>query len=432
MNRDAGAESASNSVPTQPFAMSDVVVAGGGLIGAAIAWRTAQRGLRVAVVDPDPGSGASHAAAGMIAPVSEATYGEERLLRLCLESTRRFPEFVAELEAATGHAVGLRSGGTLKVAFDADDVRAIEHLHAFHLELGLPATRVTPSEARRIEPGLTPRLRAAIHVPGELSVDGRVLHSALVTAAAGAGVTFVRAKVASVTVENGRAVGVTLADGSVVPGGTVVLALGAYSGDLAGAPPLPVRPVGGQILRLNAHSPDAMPQGSVRALVRGRSVYLVPLAPHPVDAQKRRGAGTVIVGATSEEKGWDSRVTAGAVHDLLREAIEVLPGLAEADFAETLVRFRPGTPDNAPILGPTELPGLVAATGHHRHGVMLTPVTADTIAELLDTGRLPALAEGLGAERFSSEPEVRATSAAQASPEWPRQSADRMHIGGPR
>jgi glycine oxidase len=368
-----------------------VVIAGGGLIGAGIAWRTVQRGLSVTVVDPDPGSGATYAAAGMIAPVSEATYGEDRLLRLCLESTRRYPDFVADLEAATGRDVGLRTAGTLKVGLDADDVRALEHLHAFHTELGLPASRITPGDARRMEPGLTPRLRGAVHVPGDHSIDGRVLHAALVAGAVAAGATFVRERVTGITVQNGRAVGVSLTDGSVVSGGTVVLALGAASGDLPGAPALPVRPVGGQILRLRAHGADAMPHGSLRALVRGKSVYLVPL-----------GDDQVIVGATAEEKGWGSRVTAGGVYELLRDAIEVFPGLAETEFAETLVRFRPGTPDNAPILGQTELPGLVAATGHYRHGVMLTPVTADAIAALLATGTLPEEAEGFGPERFAT------------------------------
>ena len=379
--------------------MIDVVIAGGGLIGAGIAWRCVQSGLSVTVIDPDPGSGASHAAAGMIAPVSEATFGEERLLRLCLESTARYPDFVAELEAVTGGPAGLRTGGTLKVAFDADDMRAIEHLHAFQVELGLPATRITPGEARRMEPGLTTRLRGAIHVPSELSIDGRLLHARLIEAATAGGVTFVHKPVDSLVVEKDQAVGVALADGSVVRGRTVVLAMGAASGTVPGAPALPVRPVGGQIIRLRALRPEDMPAGSIRGLVRGRSVYVVPL-----------GTDQVIIGATSEEKGWESRVTAGGAFDLLRDALDVLPGLAEAELVETIVRFRPGTPDNAPILGPTELPGLVAATGHYRHGVMLTPVTADAIADLLVTGALPEVAQGFGAQRFaetSARPRLR-------------------------
>jgi glycine oxidase ThiO len=368
----------------------DVVIAGGGLIGAGIAWRAIHRGLTVRVVDPDPGSGASYAAGGMLAPVSEASYGEDRLLRLGQESLRRYPEFVAELEKATGHDVGLRTTGTLMVGFDADDMRALDDLHRYHRELGLPAERLTPGEARRLEPGLTPRLRGAVHAASDYSVDGRALHAALLAALPTS--TLVRARVTAVAVQNGRAVGVTLADGSTLRGQTVVLALGAASGDLPGAPALPVRPVGGQILRAWSLDGEPLAERTIRALVRGRHVYLVPI-----------GANGMIIGATSEEKGWHSRVTVGGVFELLRDATEVLPALVEAELTETLVRFRPGTPDNAPILGPTPLPGLVAATGHYRNGVLLTPVTADAIAELLVTGELPAVAAEFTVARFADE-----------------------------
>jgi glycine oxidase len=364
---------------------SDVVIAGGGLIGAAIGWRCVQRGLSVVLVDPAPGSGASRAAGGMLAPVSEATYGEERLLRLCQESLRRYPAFVAELEAVTGHDVGLRTTGTLVVGFDADDMRALDELHRFHQELGLPASRLTAGEARRLEPGLTPRLRGAFHAAGDYSVDGRALHAALLTALPPESV--VRQQVSAIAVARERAVGVILDDGTELRGGAVVLALGAASASLPGAPPLPVRPVGGQILRVRG---EDLLQGTVRALVHGRHVYLVPF-----------GGDGLIIGATSEEKGWQSRVTVGGVFELLRDATEVLPGLAEAELTETLVQFRPGTPDNAPILGLTELPGLVAATGHYRSGVLLTPVTADAIATLLADGRLPEVAQGFDTFRFT-------------------------------
>jgi glycine oxidase len=367
----------------------DVVIAGGGLIGAGIAWRASQRGLTVRVVDPQPGSGASQAAGGMLAPVSEATYGEDRLLRLSQESLRRYPAFVAELQAATGHDVGLRTTGTLMVGFDADDMRALDDLHRYHRELGLPAQRLTPGEARRLEPGLTPRLRGALHAAGDYSVDARALHTALLAALPER--TLVRERVTGIAVHNGRAVGVRLADGSTLPGQTVVVALGAASGDLPGAPPLPVRPVGGQILRARSLDGEPLAERTVRALVRGRHVYLVPI-----------GANGMIIGATSEEKGWHSRVTVGGVYELLRDATEVLPALAEAELTETLVRFRPGTPDNAPILGPTPVPGLVVATGHYRNGVLLTPVTADAIADLLATGTLPAVAAEFTMARFTA------------------------------
>ncbi len=368
----------------------DVVVAGGGLIGASVAWRAAALGLRVAVVDDAPGAGASLAAAGMLAPVSEAAYGEEELLAWSRESVARYPAFLAELAEASGRAVPLCTGGTLVVGFDDDDVRALDELHRFQRELGLAAERVTPREARRREPSLSPRVRGAVAVDGDLAVEPRALHAALLVAAERGDVSFVRARAAALLVESGRAAGLRLADGGEVRGETVVLALGPWSAALPGAPPVPVRPVKGQILRLAG---EPLLDGTVRARVRGRAVYLVPY-----------GDGRLALGATVEEQGFDGRVTAGAVLDLLADAVEVVPGLTELELVETLARWRPGTPDNAPLVGPAELPGLVLATGHHRNGVLLTPVTADAVARLLATGALPPDAEAFSPARFAARP----------------------------
>ena len=368
-------------------AVSDVAVAGGGLIGLGVAWRCAQRGLSVALADDAPGAGASYAAAGMLAPVTEAAYGEEGLLELCRASLARFPAFVAEVEHASGIDVGLRTVGTTVVGFDVDDMAALDELHAFQRELGLVAERVTLREARRREPSLTPRLRGALQVAGDHSVDARALHAGLLAAAQAAGVRIVRSKVEALCVEHGRTTGLRLTEGTTLAAGTVVLALGAWSAALPGVPRLPVRPVKGQILRLRGAA--GLLGGTVRALVRGRQVYLVPYA-----------HDHLIIGATVEEKGFDTTVTAGAVHDLLRDAIEVVPGVTELELVETLARWRPGTPDNAPILGPSATPGLVLATGHYRNGVLLTPVTSDAVAELLVSGNLPELAAPFGVARF--------------------------------
>jgi glycine oxidase len=366
--------------------MSDVAVAGCGLIGLATAWRAAQRGLSVTVVDDSPGTGASAAAAGMLAPVTEAGYREEALLRLGLASVERWPAFAADVERAGGTPIGLRTAGTLVVGFDEDDVRELTALHAYQRELGLDAERLTPREARRREPSLTPRVRGGLLVAGDHSVDGRALHAALLRAAQDAGVRLVRDRVTALRVDGGRATGLETAGGTVAAG-TVVLALGAHSGTLPGVPPLPVRPVKGQILRL-AGAADLL-EGTVRALVRGRQVYLVPYA-----------GDRLIVGATTEDRGFDPTVTAGGVHDLLHDGIDVVPGISELELVETLARWRPGTPDNAPLLGPGPLPGLVLATGHHRNGVLLTPVTAEVTAELLATGVLPEVAAPFTTDRF--------------------------------
>lgn len=365
----------------------DVVIAGGGLIGLGIAWRCAQRGLSVTVVDGAPGTGASYAAAGMLAPVAEAGYGEEQLLELCRASLACFPGFAAELERGSGIDVGLRTVGTCVVGFDADDMAALDVLHSFQRELGLSAERVTARDARRREPALTPRLRGALHMAGDHSVDARALHAALRTVAEAAGVRMVRSKASALWVRHGHAVGLELAQGARVAAHTVVLALGAHSATLPGVPPLPLRPVKGQILRLRGAS--GLLEGTVRALVRGRQVYLVPYA-----------GDHLVVGATVEEKGFDDTVTAGGVHDLLRDAIEVVPGVTELELVETLARPRPGTPDNAPVLGASTMPGLVLACGHYRNGVLLTPVTADAIAALVATGALPELAMPFTIDRF--------------------------------
>jgi len=369
---------------------TDVLVAGGGLIGLAVAWRAALAGLSVRVVDDAPGTGASLAAAGMLAPVTEAAYGEQRLLGLAQASLARYPSFVAELEAASGLAVGLRTAGTLLVGFDADDLVGVAELHAYQRELGLAAERLTPRECRRREPGLSTRVRAGLSVPGDHSVDPRAMHAALLVAAERAGVSLVRARAAGLLVEDGRATGVQLGDGRLAAG-TVVLALGADSARLPGVPAgaVPVRPVKGQILRLRG---APVLEGTVRALVRGRAVYLVPY-----------GGDRLVVGATVEELGFDDRVTAGAVLDLLRDATEVVPGLTELELVETLARFRPGTPDNAPLLGPSVLPGLVLATGHYRNGALLTPVTSDALAELLVSGVLPAVVAPFTTARFARQ-----------------------------
>lgn len=367
--------------------MTDVLVAGGGLVGLSVAWRSAQRGLSVTVVDESPGTGASYAAAGMLAPVTEAAYGEESLLRLCLASLERFPAFVAEVERASGLDVGLRTTGTVVVGFDPDDMAALDELLGYQQELGLPVERLTPRQARRLEPALTPRLRGALHVAGDHSVDGRALHAGLLAAAEAAGVRLVRSQVESVRIEDDRAAGLRLVGGERLDAGTVVVALGARSGSLPGVPPLPVRPVKGQVLRLGGGS--GLLDGTVRALVRGRQVYLVPCAD-----------GRLVVGATVEDRGFDPTVTAGGVHDLLHDAIEVVPGVTELELLETLARWRPGSVDNAPVLGPSGTPGLVLATGHHRNGVLLTPVTGDEVAELLVSGALPELIAPFTIDRF--------------------------------
>jgi glycine oxidase len=365
---------------------ADVVVAGGGVIGTAIAWRAAAAGLRVILVDPQAGDGASLVAAGMLAPVSEALFGEDALLRLNLLAVRRFPAFAAELEELTGQRVGLRREGTLAVAHDAGDHAALLRLVAFRRSLGLDAEELGGPECRALEPFLAPDVRGGALFAGDWSVDNRRYAAALGQAAAAAGVRTVRGRVSGVLARGGRACGVELAGDDPPPDlagrpavlgcDTVIVAAGCWSGAIGGLPePLAtaVRPVKGQLLRLRR--PAGMPpvlSRTVRATVRGAEVYLVP-----------RADGEMIVGATSEERGPDRTVTAGAVHDLLHDAMSVLPVASELALAETCAGLRPGTPDNGPLAGATGLDGLLAATGHFRNGILLSAVTADAVVAWL-------------------------------------------------
>jgi glycine oxidase len=371
----------------------DVTVVGAGIIGLSIAWRAAQAGLAVTVVDPDPASCASHAAAGMLTPVSEAHYGEEALLALNLASAARWPAFAADLAAASGMDVPLRSDGSLLVAFDDDDLRALEELRRFQAELGLDVARLRSRECRDLEPLLSPRIRGGVRVDGEASVDNRAACRALLAAAEAAGVGLVRERVVEVVVDAGRATGVRLASGATLGGDRVVVAAGPWSAQLAGLPATavpPVRPVKGQILRLRFDPADPPVTRNIRGLARGWSVYLVP-----------RTSGELVVGATVEEQGFDASVTAGAVRELLEAAIDVVPAVGELELVEAIARLRPATPDNAPIIGSTPVDGLVLATGHHRNGVLLAPITADAVVGLLADGVISPEAAPFGIERFA-------------------------------
>ncbi|AYN41784.1 glycine oxidase ThiO [Streptomyces dangxiongensis] len=376
---------------------SDVLVIGGGIIGLVTAWRAAQRGLTTAVVDPEPGGGAARVAAGMLAAVTELHYGEETLLALNLESARRYPEFVAELTELTGHDVGYRRCGTLAVALDADDRAHLRDLHALQQRSGLASEWLSGRECRRLEPMLAPGVRGGLRVDGDHQVDPRRLSAALMAACERAGVVFHHAWAERLDVAGGRATGVTTADGTGLRAGRVVLAAGSLSGRLAGLPEElrpPVRPVKGQVLRLTVPRRFApFLSRTVRAVVRGSQVYLVP-----------RENGELVVGATSEELGWDTTVTAGGVYELLRDAHELVPGITELPLTETRAGLRPASPDNAPLLGPSGLKGLLLATGHHRNGVLLTPVTGDVLAHTLVTGGLPQEARPFTPRRFGAAP----------------------------
>ncbi|MFD9514166.1 glycine oxidase ThiO [Streptomyces mirabilis] len=385
----------SSDAPSSDARVSDVLVIGGGIIGLVTAWRAAQRGFTVAVVDPEPGGGAARVAAGMLAAVTELHYGEQTLLGLNLASARRYPDFAAELTEASGQDLGYRRCGTLAVAMDADDRAHLRELHALQHRSGLESEWLSGRECRRLEPMLAPGVRGGLRVDGDHQIDPRRLAKALVTACERAGVEFHRTWAERLTVVRDRAAGVVTTGGERLAAGQVVLAAGSLSGKLPGVPAdvlPPVRPVKGQVLRLTVPKRYApFLSRTVRAVVRGSQVYLVP-----------RENGELVVGATSEELGWDTTVTAGGVYELLRDAHELVPGITELPLTETGAGLRPGSPDNAPLLGPTSLDGLLLATGHYRNGVLLTPVTGDAMAHVLTTGELPEEARPFTPGRFST------------------------------
>lgn len=368
----------------------DLTVVGSGVIGLAAAWRLGAAGWRVVIVDPHPGRGASYAAAGMLAPVTEAAYGEEEHLNLALRSAKHWPGLAAELEAASGLGIGFEQCGTLLVGADASDRLFLERLGEFHHSLGLDSRWCRASECRTLEPLLAPTIAGGLFAQGDQQVDNRRLLAALATAAERLGVTFLREQVSQLARTDGAVTGVRTREGSTVSSRRTLVAGGVASGLLAAEELPPPQPVKGQILRLR--TPELGPRltRTLRAIVGGSSVYIVP-----------RADGRVVVGATAEEHPAARQVTVGGVYELLRDASQILPALKEYELLETYAAARPGSPDNAPIVGATTTPGLFVATGHYRNGILLTPVTLEVLTAILLDGAAPSWADALSPARFA-------------------------------
>ncbi|MDQ4049828.1 MAG: glycine oxidase ThiO [Actinomycetota bacterium] len=371
----------------------DLVVVGAGLIGLSCAWRAAQAGMSVLVLErEEPGAGASGVAAGMLAPVTEAGFGEEALLELNLRARGLWGGFAAELEELTGMPSGYAEAGALMVAADRDDAEELRRLHAFQRRLGLDSEWLTARECRRLEPALSPRVGGAILAPEDGHADPRAVMSALAAALAGAGGELLSpVEAESLEVDDGRVSGVRTADARSVKAGAVLLAAGAWScqgqiGGECGAPS--VRPVKGQLLELRVRPGHSAP---ARRVIRTPRCYIVT-----------RGDGRVVVGATVEEQGFDTAVTADAVFRLLEAAWEVMPEIGELELVSARAGLRPATPDNAPAIGRGELDGLLWATGHHRNGVLLAPLTARAIAAMLQGVEAPPELGAFDPGRFQS------------------------------
>jgi glycine oxidase len=366
-----------------------VAIIGAGVVGLGIAWRLAAHATVTVFERGKAGGGASHAAAGMLAACCEAEPGEETLIALGRDSQARWPAFADELQRASGVDVGLRREGTLVLALTADDQATIAHHLEFQRRLNLPLEWLSPAATRAREPRLAGKIAGALFSPEDHQVDNRKLVQALRIAAEAADVTIHEHRpVKEIVVQSGQARGVALEDGSVHPADIVVLAAGAWSRTIGGLPPdrrPPVRPVKGQMLSLRMDAVAPL----LTHVLWAPGVYLVP-----------RRDGRLIVGGTVEEKGFDDTITAGGMLTLLEAAWRAVPAVEELPIDEIWVGHRPGSRDDAPILGPGPLDGLFYATGHHRNGILLAPVTADAMARLILDDVVDPAIKPFGLERF--------------------------------
>jgi glycine oxidase len=362
-----------------------VLIVGGGVIGCAAAYELARAGCRVTLFERGtPGAEASSAAAGLLAPIDESA--ETSFARLALASWRLYPAVVRDLEARTGIDVEYMTRGTIyptSAAQKRRDVGQWADMAEFGMEM------LDGEELHRREPALSPTIRHAIFVKGDHWLNNQKLVLAYAQAAAAAGVELkTGCNVSRLLVDGGRARGL-VADGERFDGDAVLLAAGAWSGELMAGlgAPLRIEPRRGQMLAL-AHVPTV-----VSHCVHGE-VYLVP-----------RPSGELLVGATVERAGFQRAVTAEGIAGLLRSAIELVPALGELPIARTWCGFRPWAPDSLPVLGPWPgVAGLFLATGHFRNGILLAPVTARLMTEWI-TGGQPSLAmKDFLPERFGPRP----------------------------
>lgn len=367
----------------------NVAIVGAGICGLGIGWYLARKGCSVTIIDRgEAGHGATWAAAGMLAPHVEAESGEEWMLPLLLESHACWPAFAHQLEVASGISVDYRTEGTLVVAFNQDDAARLKFQLEFQRKLGLPVKWLSGYAVRQREPHLSRTVTAALFSPLDHQVDNRKVALALKTAFLRAGgILREHTNVEEIIIQNGTVRGLRLPS-ETVTADVVVLAAGVWSKNIKGLPDtlsLPVRPIKGQMLAVM--SPD---HPLLTHVVWHPKGYLVP-----------RQDGRLLVGATVEEHGFDTQMTAGGVLGLLRGAWEILPGIYDLPIVETWAGLRPGSRDDAPILGLTDIRGLVLATGHHRNGILLAPITAQTISELILTDQVPDIIKPFSLSRFT-------------------------------
>jgi glycine oxidase len=368
----------------------DIAIIGGGIIGASIAFELAAQKLRVVVLDrQQPGREASWAAAGMLSPAPDSPR-DVPLVPLGRESLKLYPNYVAAVEGASGKPTAYTHRGTIEIFLAPHGEDERDRTVAAHRELGLVAEPVSLDTARKLEGSINPVARAAAWLSQEATVEPRLLTEAVLGAARECG-TEIRSNcvVTKLRRDGDRSTGV-VADGNEIGAGHVVVAAGCFSAGIAPENDpvgryVPTRPVRGQMMALRS---DAV---RLRRVLRSEKGYLVP-----------RRDGRIVAGSTSEEVGFENRVTPAGLRQVFNAAVELCPGLAGAEVLETWSGLRPGTPDDLPILGPTDMSGLLIATGHYRNGILLAPVTAKLIREWIVDGRTTFNAEAYSPLRFSA------------------------------
>lgn len=371
---------------------SSVVIAGAGIIGLATAWRLLRQKFDVTVLDAKPVSGATFAAAGMLAPVAEVVWDQPTLYPLMVESGKLYRDFAQTIAEESGHDVGYIENSTFVCAGDAADRQTLSELVELQHDMGMEINRITATEARRAEPALGPGCVGAVDIPGDHQVNPRLLAEALLSIL---GDRVIRTRAEEVIYASGQAIGLCGADGNDYLADEVILAAGLNTADIAGLPEnlnLPLRPVYGDVLRLRVPNRlQPLVTRTIRGVVQGRPVYIVP-----------RADGTVVLGATSREDDLTG-VSAEGVHQLLRDAYRLVPGILDCEIYEMTARARPGSPDDVPMIGHVA-PGLTVSTGYFRHGILLTAIgsklTADVVAGR-ENDNNPALLAAVNPFRFS-------------------------------
>ena len=367
---------------------TDIVIIGAGVIGLSIAHELLSRGMQVMLIDPyEPGRGASWASAGVLAPQGALPH-HLPYLHLLLNSRDMFADYAARLFDETGIDIEYRTEGGLHVALDDDEAVKMEQRYRHQRELNLPVEKLSGDEVRGLEPALSPEARCGLLFEGMHQVENRRLVEALVMAIDRRnGLLRIGDPVTGLIIKKNRVAGVTL-PAERIGAGKVIIAAGAWSGVLNHLPDitLPVQPVRGQMLALDIRSKQP-----IHRVINGLGQYLVP-----------RRNGRLLVGATVEKTGFDTRVTAGGIGHVLRQGIRMAPGLATAPILETWAGLRPMSKDGKPILGPMPLDHLSVATGHHRNGILLAPITAILMADYITSGEVPADMTPFLMERFVS------------------------------